>query len=97
MIKNLGRAYITTAPVEVYKASRPTIIKVWVPAKLHSDEQFEYASVVVIADTIESCQLEKGVPLPFDTVIEVELDAGKSLWAASFNRAFMGYSAVRKP
>lgn len=93
-IKRFGRMYVTSAPKEVYTAAMACQVVVWVPRKLHSDQQFRDASVVVVADTLEGCQLEHGTPMPFDVPITFYLSTGETIWAASFNDAFLGYSVL---
>lgn len=96
MLNKFGRVYVESAPKEVHKAVRPCRVQLWVVSKLHSDQQFETASVVFMASSLDACSPRDGVPLPFDTVISVDLDTGEALWAASFNRAFVGYSVLER-
>ena len=95
-LNKMGRRYVTSAPTEIHKAVSPVRVQLWVTSKLHSDQQFEDASVVVIASSLEGCQLELGVPMPFDVPIEFDLNPGESVWAASYNRAFVGFSVLER-
>ena len=92
--QKLGRLYVTSAPEAIYTAVGKCLLKVWVNSKLYTDQQAKNASVVLIGFSREKLDVFDGVFLPFDQPIDVQLDAGETLYALTFNEAFLGYSVV---
>lgn len=92
--QKLGRLYVTSAPEAVYTAVGKCILKVWANSKLYTDQQAENATVVMVGFSQEELDVYDGIFLPFDRPIDVQLDPGETLYAITFNKAFVGYSVV---
>jgi len=89
-----NRAYVNGDQAQfVYKASTKTIVQMWL---LHTIPGKQLSTDVMFHTDITKATLAAGIPLPNNgTVIDVYLNAGESIYAATDDYAIIGFAEKR--
>lgn len=91
MTQRLIRAIVRPSPEVIYRAPKKVRVQITVPQwNYRGDDQTQ----VRISTRPDPNWDWDGFPMPFDSLVLVDLDAGEELWAITTDQAEVGISVL---